>query len=158
MLSANERQSLIEAMRRLPDDLEASVAGLTTADLDTPFMPGEWTVAQNVHHIADSHMNAFIRTKLALTEASPTIKPYDQEAWAETVDASGDIGASLALIRGLHERWCSLWDRLSDEQWQRPYVHPDSGPQVIEDLLTVYARHGAGHIDQIERTLAARPT
>jgi hypothetical protein len=114
-------------------------------------------VAQNVHHVADSHMNAFIRVKLALTEDYPTIKPYNQDAWALTPDVQNvPIEHSLALIAALHTRWCALWDSMSDEQWLRMIKHPEAGDVTVEGILKTYSDHGVGHIDQIQRTLAAK--
>lgn len=157
MFTAAERQQKIEAIRRFPDELAALVTGLSEADLHTAYLDGEWTVAQNVHHVADSHMNAFIRVKLALTEHVPTIKTYHQELWAETADSHDlPVESSLAILRGLHERWCVLWESLSDDQWLRPVNHPEAGTVTVEGFLNTYANHGAAHIDQIQRTLAAR--
>ncbi|HLV36902.1 MAG TPA: putative metal-dependent hydrolase [Spirillospora sp.] len=157
MFTPDERRQRIEMMRQFPAELEALVKDLSDADLHTPYLAGEWTVAQNVHHVADSHMHAFIRVKLALTEDYPTIKPYNQDAWAETPDArTFPITASLTLIKALHERWCALWDSLSDDQWQRAVKHPESGDVTVEGFLKTYSNHGAAHIDQIRRTLAAK--
>ncbi len=157
MLTAAERQQLIERLRALPDRLDALVAGLSAADLHTPYLSGEWTVAQNVHHLADAHMNVFIRLKLLLTEEYPTLKPFEQTAWAVTPDAV-DLppDSSLLLLRGLHLRWAALFAALTDEQWQRRARHPESGDLTAEDLLRSYAAHGEAHLDQIARTLAAR--
>jgi hypothetical protein len=157
MFTPDERRQRIEIMRRFPAELETLVKDLSDADLHTAYLAGEWTVAQNVHHVADSHMHAFIRVKLALTEDYPTIKPYNQDAWAETADArTVPITVSLALIRALHERWCALWDSLSDDQWQRAVKHPEAGDVTVEGFLKTYSNHGAAHIDQIRRTLAAK--
>jgi hypothetical protein len=149
---------MIDAMRRLPAELTALVSGLDDADLYTAYMPGEWTVAQNVHHLADAHMNAFIRVKLGLTEDHPTIKPYNQDRWAETPEADQlPIASSLAIIEGLHARWCVLWESLDDTQWARTVNHPERGAMTVESFLRTYANHGAAHLDQITRTLAAKP-
>lgn len=157
MLTATERQNRIERLRALPERLEALVAGLRDTDLYTPYLAGEWTVAQNVHHLADSHMNAFIRLKLLLTEDRPTLKPYHQDMWAATPDAMNlPVESSLALLRGLHARWAVLFESLSDDQWQRSGFHPENGDITAEDLLRTYAGHGEAHLDQITRTLAAR--
>jgi hypothetical protein len=113
-------------------------------------------VAQNVHHLGDSHMNSFIRLKLILTEPNPLLKPYDQDAWAASAEATGaDLSDSFALLRGLHARWTHLFASLTDEQWRRTGLHPDYGPMSAIDLLRLYARHGEGHLDQIRRTMAA---
>lgn len=158
MLDAAERRRLIDKIRALPDQLEAVVSGLSEQQLTTPFVPGEWTVAQNVHHLADSHMNSFIRLKLLLTEDRPTIKPYDQDRWANVADADHkDVGDSLMLLRGLHSRWVCLFESLDESQWSRTAIHPEVGEITAEWLLTTYADHGEAHIDQIQRTLAAQP-
>lgn len=157
MMTPEERSQRIEIMRRFPAELRALVSSLSQSDLHTAYLSGEWTVAQNVHHVADSHMNAFIRVKLALTEDYPTIKPYNQDAWAETADVQNvAIEHSLALLNALHVRWCALWDSLSDDQWLRPVRHPESGEVTVEGFLKSYSDHGLAHIDQIQRTLAAK--
>lgn len=156
MMTAEERRRRIEQIRSLPADLEATVKGLTPDELNTRFIPGEWSVAQNVHHVADSHMNAFTRFKLLLTEDNPTVRPYDQDAWAELADTlQPPVQLSLDLLRSLHERWCVLLDSLTEADWARPGVHPASGPITMETLLETYSDHGIGHIDQINRALAA---
>jgi len=158
MLDAAERRRLIDKLRALPDQLEAVVSGLTEQQLTTHFLPGEWTVAQNVHHLADSHMNSFIRLKLILTEDRPTIKPYDQDRWAVVADADHqDVEESLMLLRGLHSRWVRLFESLDESQWSRAAIHPEVGEITAESLLISYADHGEAHIDQIQRTLAAQP-
>lgn len=156
-LSPDVRKQLIDRIAALPQLLEARVCDLTPEQLTTHYMPGEWTVAQNVHHLADSHMNAYVRVKLILTEDAPTFKPYDQNAWAETPDADhAQIGESLELLRGLHKRWVRLFESLNEAQWQRYGVHPEyKRAYTVEDILQTYAGHGEGHIDQINRTLAA---
>jgi hypothetical protein len=119
-------------------------------------MDGEWNVAQNVHHLADSHMNSFIRFKLLLTEENPTIRPYDQDRWAVTADGNNlAVQDSLMLLQGLHRRWVQLLRSLDEAQWKRTGHHPESGQITPESLLRTYAAHGEGHIDQIQRTLAA---
>lgn len=153
-----ERDQLIAAIAALPDRLEALVAGLSPAELTTPFLAGEWSVAQNVHHLLDSHMNSYIRCKLILTEERPPLKPYDQDAWAALPDgAEADLGASLAALRGLHARWVRFWRALPDEAWAREGLHAAYGPMSLDAILRSYAAHGEGHLDQIGRTLAARP-
>ncbi len=157
LFSAEERQALIDSMRAYPAQLAELVRDLSDDDLHTAYVAGEWTVAQNVHHVADAHMNAFIRVKLGLTETNPNIKGYDQNLWAETPDSKDiSIASSLAIIEGLHERWCVLWESLSDEQWERTVVLPTAGERPIENFLRVYANHGPAHIEQITKTLAAK--
>jgi hypothetical protein len=152
----NERAAQIAAIRRLPEQVTALVAGLTPAQLTTAWIPGEWSVAQNVHHLADSHMNSYIRLKLLLTEDHPTIRPYDQDAWAQTPEANDpNLDASLTLLRGLHARWAELFASLDDAQFARTGLHPESGVITVALLLAGYAAHGEAHLDQIRRTLAA---
>ncbi|MDX2161744.1 MAG: putative metal-dependent hydrolase [bacterium] len=156
MLTPQEKQALIAAIRALPDQLEALVSGLTDVQLTTRYLPGEWTVAQNVHHVADSHMNAYIRTRFALTQEHPTIMPYDQDAWAELADVhSRPVSDSILLLRGLHARWAALFESLDDAALARAFLHPANGVMTIEAILRSYAAHGKEHQDQIQRTLAA---
>ncbi len=157
MTTPSERQIRIEKIRDFPAQLEAVVQNLSDADLNTHFIEGEWTVAQNVHHLADSHMNSFIRLKLILTEDKPPLKPYLQEKWAELPDSHDlPVASSLALLKGLHERWCVLLEQLQEEDWTRSGMHPEIGAVTPDDLLRIYAGHGEGHIDQINKTLAAK--
>jgi hypothetical protein len=150
-----ERAALIAALRALPAQVTELTANLTDSQLDAR-PPDEWSVRQNVHHLADSHMNAFIRLKLALTEERPTIKPYDQNAWAETVDGAVlPLEDSLAILRGLHARWAALFESLSDTQYAREWIHPERGVRTVESLLSGYVEHGQGHLKQIREALAA---
>lgn len=152
-MTPGEQKQMIEEIRKLPSSLEAAVKGLSDAQLDTPYRLGGWTVRQVVHHIADSHMNAFIRMKLTLTENHPTLKPYDQDRWAALVDSARlPIEPSLALVRGLHTRWAALLDTVSDNEWTRAAYHPENGEMTLEKILTVYAGHGEKHVGTI-RTL-----
>jgi hypothetical protein len=151
-----QRRIWIEKIRALPDEMADLTAGLTSVQLTTPYLAGEWSVAQNVHHVADSHMNSYIRLKLILAEDHPTLRPYDQDRWAATPEANlPDLGASLTLLAGLHARWATLFEGLSEEQWSRTGFHPENGNVSVEDILRSYAAHGEGHLDQIRRTLAA---
>lgn len=153
MSSYSER---INRIRSLPNQLDELVMGLTDEQLITPYDEGEWTIAQNVHHLADSHINSFIRFKLVLLEDNPTLKPYNQDEWARTPEAnSPDIAHSLAILRGLHARWCALMDSLKPEQWARQGYHPERGVITLEDMLTTYADHGEAHIRQIQAVLDA---
>ena len=157
MATPAERKERIDKIRRFPAQLEALVRGLNDDELNTAYLDGEWTVSQNVHHVADSHMNAFIRCKLILTEDAPPLKGYQQEKWAELVDGHGlPLEYSLSILRGLHARWCTIWDQVSDDQWSRGGLHSENGVMTLDDILDNYARHGEGHIDQIQRTLAAK--
>lgn len=152
----NERSILIEKIRRLPGQIVALVTGLSDAQLTSHPLAGEWSVAQNVHHLADSHINSYIRCKLIATEDHPTLKPYDQDVWAALTDASGpDVAVSLALLTALHGRWVVFWENLPDNAWTRTGFHPEAGTVTLDDQLRLYAAHGESHIDQITRTLAA---
>ncbi len=152
-----ERKQKLDQMRKLPEILEASVRGLNDAQLDTPYREGGWTVRQVVHHIADSHMNAFVRTKLILTEDHPTVKPYDQDRWAALVDSAKlPIASSLMLVRSLHERWVALLESLPEHSWARSAHHPESGELTLERVLTIYSGHGEKHVGTIRALRTAR--
>ena len=130
--SAAQSVALIERLERLPVQVDHLVTGLTPARLTTHFLPQEWTVAQNVHHLADSHMNAYLRCKLILTEENPTLKPYDQDAWAALPDASEALlSTSLSLLQGLHTRWVHFFRTLGDNDWARTGYHPVNGLSLI---------------------------
>ncbi len=156
MLDEAHRREMIHNIRAFPKKLRKVVDGLTAAQLRTHFLPDEWTVAQNVHHLADSHMNSFIRLKLILTENNPMLKPYDQVLWAEQPDGDNThIETSLNLLDGLHARWATLFESLSYDQRQRTGVHPETGVITPDDLLRAYSAHCDAHYEQITRTLAA---
>lgn len=156
MQTETQRRELIETIRKLPERLRERVSGLSEAQLTTHFLANEWTVAQNVHHLADSHMNSFIRTRLILTEERPPLKPYDQDRWAELADSGTTaLEESLGLLEGLHRRWVRLFESLGADDWRRAGLHPEIGEVTVDDILRLYAAHGEGHLDQIERTLAA---
>lgn len=150
MLSAAERLEKIASIRNLPVVLEASIKGLGDTQLDIPYRSGGWTVRQVIHHLADSHLNAFIRMKLILTEEKPTLKPYDQDEWAKLPDSSMPTASSLAIIRGLHERWVSLLEAVPESSWNRSALHPEIGEVTLESLLLTYAGHGQNHVQQIK--------
>jgi hypothetical protein len=156
MPTETQRRELIEKIRELPERLRERVSPLTEAQLTTHFLANEWTVAQNVHHLADSHMNSFIRTRLILTEERPPLKPYDQDRWAELADSGTTaLDESLGILEGLHRRWVRLFESLGAADWRRSGLHPEIGAVTVDDILRIYAAHGEGHLDQIERTLAA---
>jgi hypothetical protein len=153
---SEEKTAQIAKLAMLPDQIEALVADLPAQQLTTHYLPDEWTVAQNVHHLADSHMNSYIRCKLMTTEEHPMLRSYDQDRWADLPDAStADLTASLALLRSLHERWVVFWEGLSDEEWQRTGQFTSGNTITLEKQLDLYVWHGEAHIDQITRTLAA---
>jgi hypothetical protein len=156
MLIPQERAALIAKLRSLPDQVEALTRDLTADQLTSHYLPDEWSVAQNVHHLFDSHVNSYIRCKLILTEDNPPLKPYDQDAWAALPDGSNaDISHSLALLRNLHWRWVQFWDALPEAAWARTGVHPEVGVINLEAILRSYAAHGESHLDQMQQTLAA---
>ena len=138
MFTEAQRRELIGQIRELPARLRERVSGLSNTQLTTHFQAGEWTVAQNVHHLADSHMNSFVRMRLILTEERPTLKPYDQDLWAELAD-SGTIALeeSLSILDGLHRRWVRLFESLDDAAWRRAGLHPENGEGTIEDILRI---------------------
>jgi hypothetical protein len=145
-LTPQERRAAIDAIAAAPAALRAAVKGLTDAQLDTPYRPDGWTVRQLVHHVADSHMNAYTRFRLALTEANPTIRPYDEASWAELADArSLPIGVSLDLLDAMHGRLVHLLRATKDADFQRPLTHPENGPMTVDSLLSTYSWHGRHH-------------
>jgi hypothetical protein len=147
---SEDHRKKIERIRALPSVLEEAVKGLNDRQLDTPYREGGWTVRQVVHHLADAHMNAFVRMKLILTEERPAIKPYDQNAWAALPDSAAmPIGVSMEILKGLHDRWALLLDRVKEDEWKRTAVHPERGEVTLEGQLTVYAGHGDKHVGHI---------
>jgi hypothetical protein len=146
----NQRQRFIEDIAETPAKLRAAVAGLSTEQFDTPYRPGGWTVRQVVHHLPDSHLNAYIRFKLALTEDEPTIKPYDQDRWAELVDArSAPPEISVALLESLHQRWTLLLRSLKPADLVRKFRHPERGILNLDTYLGLYSWHGRHHVAHI---------
>ncbi len=150
-----QRLTLIARLRRFPDEWEALVSGLSDHELYTEFIPGEWSVAQNVHHVPDSHMNAYVRTHLILTEDKPPLKGYAQAEWAKLADYKLPIEPSLAILRNLHVRWCAIFDSLSPADFARTGIHSEIGEVNLDDILTTYNNHCDAHIEQVTRTLAA---
>jgi uncharacterized damage-inducible protein DinB len=144
------RQGAIDDTAATPAKVRAAVAGLSDAQLDTPYREGGWTVRQVVHHLADSHMNAYVRWRLALTETQPTIKPYEESAWAKLEDArSAPVEVSLKLLEALHERWVRLLRSVKTEQYARTLLHPDHGVRNLDWLLFLYSWHGKHHTAHI---------
>jgi uncharacterized damage-inducible protein DinB len=149
-ITKDERLSALAALADLPTELRNAVQGLDFAQLNTPYREGGWTVRQLVHHLADSHMNAFIRVRLALTEDWPTIKPYDENAWATLHDSTtAPIEWSLELLESLHARWVMMLQALTEEQWQRGFRHPESGPMTVEYATLSYGWHSRHHVAHI---------
>jgi len=140
------RAAAIQVIAETPRKFRAAVTGLSDAQLDTPYREGGWTVRQLAHHVPDSHLNAYVRTKLALTEDNPTIKPYDEKKWSELVDARTlPIAPSLAMLDAIHERWVTLLRSLTPGQFTLPFTHPEHGPRTIDWLVALYAWHGPHH-------------
>lgn len=151
-----ERAAAMEQIRQLPEQLNAAVENWSNDRLDTPYRPGGWTVRQLVHHVADSHMNAYVRVRLGLTDDWPTILPYQEALWAELPDGrTAAVAVSLQLLHGLHARWVQLFSSLDEPQWKRGYLHPENGRQTVEQALMLYAWHGRHHTAHVTG-LAAR--
>ncbi len=149
-LTFPQREHLIDEIEQAPARLRAAVAGLSDAQLDTPYREGGWTVRQVVHHLADSHMNSYIRFRLALTEQEPQIKPYNQDDWAKLVDArTAPIELSLRLLESLHQRWVLLLKSLTGDDFARTLRHPEQGVVGLDRNLALYAWHGRHHVGQI---------
>lgn len=152
-ISFNEqlKKSLIDEIKMLPSNLEYAIQDLDFEQLQTPYRPGGWTVHQLVHHVADSHINAYVRFKLGLTENNPTIKPYDQEAWTNLSDTKKlPINISVTLLYALHARWCQCMDDMDESQWQRTIYHPERKIEIsLWELLKSYAWHGKHHTAHI---------
>ena len=137
-------------LQMFPGQLRAATADLSTSQLDTPYRLGGWTVRQVVHHLPDSHMNSYVRFRLALTEETPSIRPYHEGRWAELADArTGPIAPSLMLLEALHLRWVSLLESLRDEQFERSFYHPELREVKLERALGLYAWHGRHHLAQV---------
>ena len=145
--SEKEKEARLADILFLPKMLEYAVLNLNEAQLQTPYREGGWTVNQLVHHVADSHMNAFIRCKLALTEENPTIKPYDQDAWVSREDVSQvPVNISITLLHALHHRWYELLKSLTEQEWKRTVYHPEQQREIsIWNILLIYAWHGKHH-------------
>ncbi|AFZ68524.1 YfiT family bacillithiol transferase [Deinococcus peraridilitoris] len=145
-----QRSDLIGQLRELPAAFRAAVSGLSDEQLDTPYRTGGWTVRQLAHHLPDSHMNAYIRMKLALTETDPVIKPYDEVRWAELPDSRLPTEGSLRLLEALHERWVGLLSQLEEDAWSRHFVHPHQGEATtLAGALASYAWHGRHHLAHV---------
>jgi uncharacterized damage-inducible protein DinB len=143
------RRQAIDEIAAAPAKLRAAVKGLNDAQLDTPYREGGWTVRQVVHHVPDSHMNAYIRLRLSLTEEKPTIKPYEEARWAELADAKLPIEVSQTLLDALHVRWDSVWRSMKPEHFARTLIHPEHGERTVDWLLFAYEWHGQHHTAHI---------
>lgn len=149
-LTEEQRQQCLTDIEQAPDRLRTSLHGLSNQQLDTPYRDGGWTLRQVAHHIADSHMNSYIRFKLALTEDDPTVKTYMENLWAELPEAKhAPIDVSLALVDSLHQRWMLMLRGFTEAEWKRTFRHPEMGPMTLEKTLALYAWHGRHHVAHI---------
>ena len=155
VLTPDERAAMIEQIAATPQKLREAVAGLTPQQLETPYREGGWTLRQVVHHIPDSHMNSYVRFKLALTETTPTIRPYDEALWAELPDSvNTPPETSMQLLESLHDRWVRLLRSMSADDFQRTLNHPENGLMTLDAMLALYAWHGRHHVAHITSTRA----
>ena len=151
-LSEAQKSQFVDDIAQAPGHLRNAVKGLSAAQLDTPYRPEGWTVRQVAHHVPDSHLNAYTRFKLALTEDEPTIKPYAEDRWAKLGDvAATPVEVSLALLESLHDRWVRLLRSLKPEEWKRSFRHPELGAVSLEKNLAFYAWHGKHHVAHVTR-------
>lgn len=149
-VTPEKRLAAIAAIRETPGKLRAAVRGLTDAQIETPYREGGWTVRQVVHHVPESHMNAYMRFKLALTEDNPTIRPYKEDSWVKLPDIPRTpLETSLVLLEVLHQRWVALLEAMQPADFERPLVHPENGPMTLDRMLQLYAWHGPHHVAHI---------
>ena len=149
-LSDAQRRAAIDAIGATPENLREAIHGLDDNQLDTPYRPDGWTVRQVVHHVPDSHANAYIRFKLALTEDTPRIKPYDEAKWAELPDGrSGPLAPSFAILEGIHYRWTRVLRAMSPADFERKLEHPENGTMTLDRMLALYAWHSRHHVAHI---------
>ena len=149
-LSLEQKQQFLTDIEKTPKRLRTALAGLSDEQLNTPYRDGGWTPRQLAHHVADSHMNSYIRFKLALTEDEPTIRPYMEDRWAELPESKqAPVEVSLALLDSLHERWILVLRNISDADWKRTFRHPDLGTVSLERNLALYAWHGRHHVAHV---------
>ena len=148
-LTTEDRTTAIAHFAALPAEVRGAVHGLSEAQLDAPYRPGGWSVRQVVHHLADSHVNALLRVKLALTEENPVIKPYDEKRWAELGDNALPPAPSIAILEGTHARIVALLSAMTPAEFSRPLTHPVNGALTIDTLVALYSWHGRHHVAQI---------
>ena len=148
-IAPGARATAIEAIAQLPERMREAVGRLADSQLDTPYRPEGWTVRQLVHHVADSHMNGYIRLKLAVTENTPTIKAYEQDKWAALPDSRLPIQPSLDVLAGVHARWTALWRTLDDSAFARTFQHPELGLLTLDTHLQLYGWHSRHHVAHI---------
>lgn len=150
-LSDTEWQAAVNTLATQPMRLRTALTGLDNEQLDTPYRPGGWSIRQLAHHVPDSHLNMYVRLKLALTEENPTVKPYDQDAWSKLADVREvPIATSLALFDAVHERAISVLRHVTPQERERVYMHPESGPTRVDQLAAMYAWHGDHHIAHVQ--------
>jgi uncharacterized damage-inducible protein DinB len=148
--SDEQKKKFIDDIAATPSNLRAAVQGLSAQQFDTPYRPEGWTVRQVAHHVPDSHLNAYVRFKLALTEDDPTIKPYAEDKWANLADtAATPVEVSLTLLDSLHTRWVLLLRSLQESDWKRNFRHPEMGNVSLEKSLALYAWHGRHHVAHV---------
>jgi len=151
-LDPEARAKAIDTVAATPARLREAVRGLTEEQIETPYRPGGWTVRQVIHHVPDSHLNAYCRFKLALTEDEPTIKPYEEALWALLPDVKAvPIETSLTLLDAVHERWVAILRGMKPDDFDRMLVHPESGRQSLDQVLALYAWHGPHHTAHVTR-------
>ena len=149
-LSAEDREQLIGRIEELPSEFRSAVEALSAEQLDTSYREGGWTIRQVVHHLTDSHLQGYVRFKLAMTEDHPTIKTYQQDAWGEAADSrAAPVDSSLNLLEGLHKRWAYFLRTLSEDDFARTYQHPEMGEVSLETTLQLYAWHGRHHLGHV---------
>jgi len=151
-VSPQELALFIDEIAETPERMRAAITGLSEPQLDTPYRPGGWTVRQLAHHVPDSHINSYVRFRLALTEDEPVIKPYEEARWAELPDArTAPVEMSLALLENLHARWVPLLRSLYDVEWKRTFRHPELGLVSLENNAALYAWHGRHHVAHVTK-------
>lgn len=151
-LTEQQKASFLDDIEQTPARLRAAVQGLSDKQLDTPYRDGGWTVRQLVHHVPDSHMNAYVRFKLALTEEEPTIRPYMENLWAELPEAkTAPVDLSLALLESLHKRWTMVLRGIAPGEWKKTFRHPELGVVSLEKNLALYAWHGKHHVAHVTK-------
>jgi uncharacterized damage-inducible protein DinB len=148
-INSEQRKQFIREIAALPNQLREAVENLSDQQLDTPYRPEGWTLRQVIHHVGDSHLNSFIRFKLALTEENPTIRPYAEDLWAQTAEYKMPVEVSLDLIDSLHQRWATLLESMSDKDFAKILNHPETGTWTLENLLGMYVWHGKHHTAHI---------
>jgi hypothetical protein len=149
-LTPSERAALIAEIEKTPAGLRSALSGLSPAQLETPYRPGGWTLRQVAHHVPDSHLNAYVRFKLALTEDAPTVKPYAEERWAELAEArTAPVEISLDLLESLHRRWVLVLRAMTPAEWARRLTHPQHGLIDLDWMLAQYGWHGRHHVGHV---------